>query len=119
MSNVNIIELKGSVYFIKFKDGSKAYLVVEEENNKMYLIETYTPKQHRGKGYARMLVEKAIEDAEKKGLSLVPICSYAVYYFMKNPTKRYILSDEYMNLSDKDWEKLFKRRLEEERRKRS
>jgi len=38
---------------------------------------------------------------------------------MKNPTKRHILSNEYKNLSDEDWERLFKRRLEEERRKRS
>ncbi len=72
MSNVSI-ERKGSVYFIRFRDGSKAYLAVEEEDNKMYLIETYTPEQHRGKGYARMLVEKAIEDAERRSLSVAPI----------------------------------------------
>jgi len=40
-----------------FRDGNKAYLAVKEDN-KMYLIETYTPEQHRGKGYAKMLVEK-------------------------------------------------------------
>jgi len=56
MSNVSIGQ-KCSVYFIRFRDGSKAYLAVKEDN-KMYLIETYTPEQHRGKGYAKMLVEK-------------------------------------------------------------
>jgi len=116
MSNVTI-ERRGSVYLIRFSDGSKAYLAVKEENNKMYIIETYTPEQHKGKGYARMLVERAIQDAEKKGLSIVPICSYAVYYFMKNPDKRHVLSSEYRDLSDNDWRELFRKRLEEERSK--
>jgi len=56
MSNVSI-EQKDSMHFIRFRDGNKAYLAVKEDN-KMYLIETYTPEQHRGKGYAKMLVEK-------------------------------------------------------------
>jgi len=43
-----------------------------------------------------------IKNAERRGLSVVPIFSYAIYYFMKNPTKRHTLSNEYRNLSDED-----------------
>jgi len=115
VSNVRV-ERRGSVYFIRFPDGSKAYLAVKEEGGVMYLIETYTPEQHRGKGYARRLVEEAINDALRKGLKVIPICSYAIYYFMKNPDKRYVLEEKYRSLSDKEWEELFRKRLEEERK---
>jgi len=116
VSEVNVLK-RGSVFFIRFEDGSKAYLAVEEKGNILYLNETFTPEKYRGRGYARRLVEEAIKYAETKGLKIVPICSYAIYYFMKNRDKRYVLKDSYKSLSEDEWRRLFESRLEEERRK--
>jgi len=112
-----VLGYTSEVIYIKFSDGSKAYLAYKIEDGKMFLIETYTPPQHRGRGYAKMLVEKAIEITLSKNLEIVPICSYSIYYFLKNRDKRVILADPYKNMSDQELENYYKERLEEERSK--
>ncbi len=111
------VEKRGSVYMIRFDDGSKAWLSFKEENGKLYLLETFTPEQHRGKGYGAKLVEAAIRDAEMRGLKIVPVCSYSIYYFLKNKDARRILAEEYARMSDSELEEYFKKRVDEERRK--
>ncbi len=118
MSNEVVVERRGSVYFVRFEDGSKAYLAVREDPDKgvMELVETYTPPQHRGKGIAKALVKKAVEDARKKGLKVVPICSYSVYYFIKYPEERDVLAEEYRTMGDEGLRKYFEERLATEKR---
>jgi predicted GNAT family acetyltransferase len=118
-----VVELEvkkaGGVYYIKFEDGSKAYLATEVEGGVMKLVETYVPESRRGHGYARVLVERAIEDAARSGLKVLPICSYAVWYFMKNRDRRDVLVDELRNLSDDGWTQLYEARRAAEAAKRS
>ena len=117
MSDQIIVERKGSIYFVRFEDGSKAYLAVREnpERGIMELIETYTPPQHRGKGVAKAMVRRALEDARMKGLKIVPICSYSVYYFIKHPEERDVLADEFKELGDEGLRRYFKERLAAEK----
>ena len=107
----------GSVYFIKFEDGSKAWLAVKEENGRMYLLETFTPEQHRGKGYGRLLVSKAVNDAREKGLEIVPVCSYSVYYFIRFKDEREVLAEPYKSMSDEELKRYFEQRRAAERSK--
>lgn len=116
MSRPEVVR-RGSVYLIRFDDGSKAWLAIKEENGRMYLLETYTPEQHRGKGYGRLLIEAAVKDARIKGLEIVPICSYSVYYFIKFKEQRDVLSEPYKSMSDEELKKYFDERLSAERSK--
>ncbi|MGC8975133.1 MAG: GNAT family N-acetyltransferase [Thermoprotei archaeon] len=111
------VEKRGSVYVIRFDDGSKAWLSFKEENSKLYLLETYTPEQHRGKGYGAKLVEAAIKDAKSRGLKIVPVCSYSIYYFLKNRDAREVLTEEYARMSDSELEEYFRKRVDEEKRR--
>ena len=111
------VNYTSEVFYIRFSDGSKAYLTYRVDQNRMYLVSTYTPPQHRGKGAARMLVEKAIEVARKKGFKIVPICSYATYYFLKNGEARELLDEPYRSMSDEELERYYQERLAEERSK--
>jgi predicted GNAT family acetyltransferase len=111
------VNYTSEVFYIRFSDRSKAYLTYRVDQNRMYLVSTYTPPQHRGKGAARMLVEKAIEVARKKGLKIVPICSYATYYFLKNREARELLDEPYRSMSDEELERYYQERLAEERSK--
>ena len=110
---------RGSVYYVRFSDGSKAYLAFEIEGNVMKLLETYTPPRYRGKGYAKLLVERAIRDAKAQGLKVYPVCSYAVYYFIKNPSERDVLVSPLSGMSDEELVKLFKERIKEERQRKA
>lgn len=111
------VEKRGSVYVIKFNDGSKAWLSFKEENDRLYLLETFTPEQHRGKGYGAKLVEAAIKDAEARGLKIVPVCSYSIYYFLRNKDARRVLAEEYAGMNDSELEEYFRKRVDEEKRK--
>jgi len=76
-----------------------------------------TPEQHRGKGYAAKLVEAAVEDAEKRNLKIVPICSYSVHYFIRNKEKRHLLDEPYTSMSEEELQNYYKERLNAEKSK--
>lgn len=109
------VKYTSEVFYIRFSDGSKAYLTYKVDQGRMLLISTYTPPQHRGKGAAKKLVEKAIEIARSKGLRIVPICSYATYYFIKNRDARELLDEPYKSMGDDELQKYYEERLAEER----
>ncbi len=111
------VKYTSQVFYVKFEDNTKAYLKYKIEGDKMYLIETYTPPQHRGKGVAKAMVDKALEVATRKGLKIVPICSYSVYYFLKNPQLRSMLAEPYNRMSDEELKKYYEERLSVEKAK--
>jgi predicted GNAT family acetyltransferase len=76
----------------------------------MELIETYVPPNLRGRGLAEKLMNEAIRYAEENNLKIEPICSYAIYYFIKNKDKRSLLVDWLREKSDEELEKLFEYR---------
>lgn len=45
------------------------------------IMRTYSPPAARGRGLARILVERAVSDAAEKGVKVVPECSYAARLF--------------------------------------
>ena len=103
------------VIYVTVGEGKKAYLKYSVENGVMKLLETYTPPEFRGRGIAARLLDHAIMLAEENGWEIEPICSYAVYYFMKNSGKRHILTQRYRSLSDDEWRRLFEEALSRER----
>jgi len=113
------VKYTSQVFYVKFEDGSKAYLRYSIEGDKMHLIETYTPPQHRGKGVAKAMVDKAVEVAREKGLKIVPICSYSVYYFLKNPQFRDVLAEPYNRMGDEELKRYYEERLSAEKAKES
>jgi len=104
------------VIWTKLEDGSKAFIRYRVENGVMKLLETYTPPQHRGRGIAKQLTKYAVELARKNGWLIEPVCSYSVYYFIKHPEERDILHPKYREMSEEELKKLFKERLEEEKK---
>ncbi len=102
------------VVYARLPDGSKAFIRYNVEDGVMKVLETYTPPQHRGKGIASRLMAYAVEMTRRNGWLIEPICSYAVYYFIKHPELRDLLIP---GLRETDLEELFKKRLKEERSK--
>ncbi len=105
------------VIYASLPDGSKAFIRYIVENGVMKLLETYTPPQHRGKGIARRLMDYAVDMARRNNWLIEPICSYSVYYFIKNPEHRDLLVPEVRGLDEEGLKRLFQKRLEEEKKK--
>lgn len=98
-------------------DRAKAYIKYDVKEGVMKILETYVPPQHRGVGVAKKLVEYAISLAEKEGLCIEPICSYAIYYFARNSDKRGVLCERYRGLSEDEWMRLYEDARSRERSK--
>lgn len=114
------VEVKraGGIFYIRLEDGSKAYVATETEGGVLKILETYVPEPHRGKGYARTLIEKVIDYARGSGLKVLPVCSYAIGYFMRNKDARDALVEEMKGLEDEEWARRYEERLAEEAKKR-
>ncbi len=78
-------------FMIRLEPGKFAYLEYKMEDNKFYIVSTYTHPDYRGRGIAHILTEKAIEFAREHGLKIVPICSYAIRFFKKHHQYRDML----------------------------
>lgn len=71
---------------------STAFIEYIKAKNKIYLTHTEVPNELEGKGIGSRLVLKVLEDIEKKGLILVPLCPFVALYLKKHPEwKRLVL----------------------------
>ncbi len=61
------------------------------DGNELTITHTIVNPLFRGQGIAKILMEKVIEMAKEKGLKIIPVCSYAVSYFEKNPEYKELL----------------------------
>lgn len=60
-------------------------------NGEIYLTHTEVPAILEGRGIASQLVRKALEDIERQGLRLVPLCPFVAGYIHKHPEWRRIV----------------------------
>ncbi|GAB6010925.1 GNAT family N-acetyltransferase [Viscerimonas tarda] len=64
---------------------------IKTVNNEIYLTHTEAPIALEGKGIGSQLVEKSLEDIEKQGLRLIPLCPFVAKYIYKHPEWRRIV----------------------------
>ena len=63
---------------LAFVDGNEAgECQFEIKDGKWYIMHTGVRPEYGGRGIARKLVERIVEEARKEGVKIVPICSYA------------------------------------------
>ena len=67
-------------------DGKIAYLTFKkDEENQVVFDHTYVPEEYREQGIAGEIVKTGMEWAKKKGLKVVPACSYVEWWIGQNP----------------------------------
>ncbi len=69
-------------------------IVYQMSGDKIYLIHTEVPLELGRKGIASILVKKVLEDIQKRGLKLIPLCPFVKKYLKRHP--------EWQVLADKD-----------------
>jgi len=72
-------------------EGHLAQLIYDDHNGVLYITHTLVPKELGGRGIAGALTKAALEDIEKRGLKIKPLCSYTVAYLDKNPEFKRLL----------------------------
>jgi predicted GNAT family acetyltransferase len=56
-----------------------------KSGNQIYLTHTEVPLELEGKGIAKKLVKKVLEDIEQKNLLIIPLCPFVASYIKRNP----------------------------------
>lgn len=72
-------------------DGQLAQFVYDNQNGVLYITHTFVPKKLGGRGIAAALTKDALDDIEKRGLKVKPLCSYTVAYLEKHPEYKRLL----------------------------
>jgi len=85
-------ELK--MFLIRLEPGKHAFLSYTLERDRVCIKSTFVPPEYRGRGLAAKLMEAVITWARSQRLLVVPICSYAVYYFKKHREAWDVLAPE-------------------------
>ena len=68
-------------------DGSMAELVYRRNGRRLVLIHTGVPPELEGRGFGGKLVEAAIDQAAREGLTLVPLCPFAREWLDRHPDR--------------------------------
>lgn len=63
-------------YSIETGAGEAELIYRLDSARRMIINHTYVPPEARGREVAKRLVERAVKDAEARGLKIVPQCSY-------------------------------------------
>ena len=54
-------------------------------NDKIIIDHTEVNEAYNGKGFGKMMVEKAVEYAREKGIKIIPLCPFAKKIIDKTP----------------------------------
>jgi len=79
-------------FLIRLCRGKYAFVEYEVKENLLYVTKAYTPEEFRGRGIASRIMTEVIKYAEREGLKVIPICSFAKYFFEKHPEYKHVLA---------------------------
>ena len=65
-----------------------AIAVYRQQGDRLIFTHTEVPPADEGRGYASRLVKEALEDTHRRGLKIVPACSFVVAYVRRHPEYR-------------------------------
>lgn len=92
---MNDIKFDGKIFYIELEEGVKAYHRIEETEDEIRMISTYTPPEYRGLGLASKIVDVAVNYVKSRGKKIVVECSYVKSWMEKNKDKISDLNIEY------------------------
>jgi predicted GNAT family acetyltransferase len=86
-----VVRTEDSFYMV-LPGSEKAVVKYRLKGRQMFIISTYTPQEHRGKGIAEKLMGEVVKFAKSEKLNIMPVCSYARHYFEKHPELKTLLA---------------------------
>lgn len=73
-------------------DDDLARIEYIKAQGKIFLTHTEVPAKFEGKGIGSALVKQVLDDIQKKGLILVPLCPFVAAYLNRHPEYNTLLS---------------------------
>ena len=83
----------GGRYWIELEAGSAELTYRNRGDGVIVIDHTFVPPEARGKNIAQNLVERAVGDARKSNLKIVPQCPYVELLFKRRPDLNELRAD--------------------------
>ncbi len=64
-------------------DGHVSFAAYRLQGNQLSIDHVFVPEELRGQGMAAKIMEGVVADAKQRGLTIVPVCSYAQAYMQR------------------------------------
>lgn len=74
--------------------GGMAFADYVQRGDILFITHTEVPAHLQGQGLAGRLVKDMLADVRRRGLKVVPLCSYVEIYFKRHPEERDVLATE-------------------------
>ena len=96
VSGLNLIDDRETRRYRLLADGEiVGFVEYDAVGTESILIKhTEVETQHEGKGYGSELVRRVLDDARSRGLTVIPICPYALNYVRRHPEYRDVVRAE-------------------------
>jgi uncharacterized protein len=80
-----VVDDQAGSRFIVEADGQVAELVYQLDGDRLVLLHTGVPIELEGRGIGSMLVAAAFDEAERRGLTVVPLCPFVRDWLKRHP----------------------------------
>jgi predicted GNAT family acetyltransferase/glutaredoxin len=90
---VNVPE--ASRYELRLGDRLIGLAAYHRRNGRIAFTHTEVDESCEGRGFGSLLAAAALEDAERDGLEVVPLCPFIAHYIKRNPQYEPLLSERY------------------------
>lgn len=82
---LQVVDDQAGSRFIVQADGEVAVLVYQLKGDRLVLIHTGVPEALEGRGMGSRLVSAAIDEAKRRGLTIVPVCPFVTGWLKRHP----------------------------------
>lgn len=82
---MELIDNQEAKQYEMYVDGSLVKIEYIRAKNKIYLTHTEVPVALEGQGLGSQIIKLALEDIDKRDLTLIPMCPFVAGYIKKNP----------------------------------
>jgi len=89
------VKFDDGLFYVELEEGKRAYHKIEEGDEYIKMISTYTPPEYRGLGIASKIIEEAIKYVKNRGKRVIVECSYVKKWMEENRDKIEGLEVEY------------------------
>ena len=89
------VKFDGKIFYIELEEGVRAYHRIEETEDEIRMVSTYTPPEYRGLGLASKIVDVAVNYVKGRGKRVIVECSYVKSWMERNKDKVAGLNIEY------------------------
>lgn len=94
-SKMNEVKYSDGLFYLELEERKRAYHKIEELEDSIKMLSTYTPPEYRGLGLASKIIEEAIKYVKNKGKKVIVECSYVKKWIEENKEKVKGLEIEY------------------------